>query len=43
MARQALSLCKTIYQSDLVIANDCGPSHIAQCLGTPFWASTKGR
>lgn len=30
------SLCKTIYQSDLVIANDCGPSHIAQCLGIPF-------
>ncbi|MEQ6917890.1 glycosyltransferase family 9 protein [Halomonas aquatica] len=30
------SLCNIISKSNLVIANDCGPSHIAQCLGLPY-------
>jgi len=29
-------LCRTISEASIVIANDCGPSHIAQCLGKPF-------
>lgn len=29
-------LSKVVFQSDLVISNDCGPSHIAQCLGKAY-------
>lgn len=31
-----ISLTKLINESSLVISNDCGPSHIAQCLVKPF-------
>lgn len=29
-------LCTFIQRADLVVSNDCGPSHIAQCLGAPY-------
>lgn len=29
-------LCRIVSKANIVIANDCGPSHIAQCLGKPF-------
>lgn len=29
-------LARVVVGSDLVVANDCGPSHVAQCSGVPF-------
>lgn len=37
MANASLpQLAAVVVSSDLVVANDCGPSHLAQCAGVPF-------